>query len=224
MITEKYRKDYDGEFVISKVQLVDGKKTPLKEWIPNTVEVESLSKRAVSLVSTHDVSPLLVKRLENHKGGVLNSLALNVYTTDNMFLYLKPKFHIETNPDNLKKIITLKYDKNAIIYTNGLNCINHPGKFHLIPYGIKTTQEALTVWMACFDGNQEIFLLGHKCFNDNSTENSKVNQSIAQVMKIYSGHKFYHVTKSQSTPDCWKECLNLEIMPEREFISYCDIN
>ena len=46
MIQERYRKDYDGEFVILNTRVVNGEKIQDKEWIANPIENQHISSRA----------------------------------------------------------------------------------------------------------------------------------------------------------------------------------
>ena len=41
MITERYRKDYTGEFIITNTSWAGGKKRTQREWMPNPIENRS---------------------------------------------------------------------------------------------------------------------------------------------------------------------------------------
>jgi hypothetical protein len=80
---------------------------------------------------------------------------------------------------------------------------------------------ALAVYLAAFDGHQEIFLLG---YND-ETNGDALNweSQLTEIFMAYPGVKFYLVGESTRMPDQWVECFNVEPVDYPFFISYCDV-
>jgi len=73
MISERYRKDYTGEFIILNTAWSGGKKRTQREWMPNPVENHHISGRAACIGSAVDKPEFDFTILQNHKGGLLGS-------------------------------------------------------------------------------------------------------------------------------------------------------
>jgi hypothetical protein len=130
-------------------------------------------------------------------------------------------FAVETNPEKLKQILDTGYQENNVVYTTPRNCMTHPGEFYLIPYKPRLIDMTTAVYLAAFDGHQEVFLLG---YNDETPGDSLNWESqLADVFKAYPGVKFYLVGESTRMPDIWVDCFNVQVMTYLEFISYCDV-
>jgi hypothetical protein len=130
-------------------------------------------------------------------------------------------FAVETNNNNLATILAIGYQQDNIVYTTARNCIANPGEFYLIPYKPRLIDMTIAVYLAAFDGHQEVFLLG---YTDESPGDSLHWQSqLAEVFLAYPGVKFYLVGESSRMPDVWVDCFNTQIMTYLEFISYCDV-
>ena len=71
MIEERYRADYDGEFVILETKWSGGKKEQTREWVPNPIENQHISGRATCILSNIDQFRYDYRKLENHRGGLL---------------------------------------------------------------------------------------------------------------------------------------------------------
>jgi hypothetical protein len=217
----RYRTDYAGEFVILETKWNAGKKDESREWIPNPIENHHLSGRAAVIGSDFDKEHFDYTRLQRHRGGLLGSKKLQVYGTGPTAKEMRLDFTVETNSNNLNAILETGYQKDNIVYTTPRNCISHPGEFYLIPYKPRLIDIALTIYLAAFDGHQEIFLLG---YNDRTTVETLNWQSyITEVFQAYPGVKFYLVGESTRMFDEWVDCFNVQTMDYREFISYCDV-
>jgi hypothetical protein len=217
----RYRTDYAGEFVILETRWGAGKKEEAREWIPNPIDNYHLSGRAACIGSNLDQWQFDYTRLQRHRGGLLGSKKLQTYGTGLVAQQMRLDFAVETNTDNLSKILATGYQQDNIVYTTARNCIANPGEFYLIPYKPRLIDMTLAVYLAAFDGHQEVFLLG---YTDESPGNSLNWESqLAEVFLAYPGVKFYLVGESTRMPDVWVDCFNTQVMTYPEFISYCDV-
>lgn len=217
----RYRTDYAGEFVILETRWGAGKKEETREWIPNPIENHHLSGRAACIGSDLDRWQFDYTRLQRHRGGLLGSKKLQTYGTGSIAQQMRLDFAVETNTNNLAAILSTGYQQDNIVYTTARNCIANPGEFYLIPYKPRLIDMTIAVYLAAFDGHQEVFLLG---YTDESPGDSLHWQAqLADVFLAYPGVKFYLVGESTRMPDVWVDCFNTQVMTYPEFISYCDV-
>ena len=217
----RYRTDYAGEFVILETRWGAGKKEETREWIPNPIENHHLSGRAACIGSDFDLWQFDYTRLQRHRGGLLGSKKLQTYGTGSIAQQMRLDFAVETNTNNLAAILATGYQQDNIVYTTARNCIANPGEFYLIPYKPRLIDMTVAIYLAAFDGHQEVFLLG---YTDESPGDSLHWQAqLAEVFLAYPGVKFYLVGESTRMPDVWVDCFNTQVMTYPEFISYCDV-
>jgi hypothetical protein len=216
----RYRTDYAGEFVISESKWAGGKKEETREWIPNPIENHHISGRAACIGSDIDKFQYDYTRLQRHRGGLLGSKKLQTYGIGPVTQEMRLDFAVETNENNLTDILTKGYQKDNIVYTTPRSCVNHPGEFYLIPYNPRLIDIATILYLAAFDGHQEVFLLGY--LDITPVESLNWQSQITRVFSAYTGVKFYLVGESTRMPDEWVDCLNTQTMTYSEFISYCD--
>ena len=77
------------------------------------------------------------------------------------------------------------------------------------------------MYLAAFDGHQEVFLLGYNQHTD--AGNSAWQAHVSSVFSAYTGTKFVVVGMPHHAPEAWLEYPNVERMTYREFIAHCDI-
>ena len=217
----RYRVDYAGEFVILESRWGAGKKEETREWIPNPIENHHLSGRAACIGSDIDRERFDYTRLQRHRGGLLGSKKLQTYGTGVIAQEMRLDFTVETQTVNLNKILENNYQQDNIVYTTARNCISYPGEFYLIPYKPRLIDMAIAIYLAAFDGHQEVFLLGYLDQTDGDALHWQ--SQIAEVFLAYTGVKFYLVGESTRMPDEWLDCFNVQPMSYPEFISYCDV-
>jgi len=217
----RFRTDYAGEFVILESRWSNGKKEETRQWIPNPIENHHLSGRAACIGTDLDKPEFDYTRLQRHRGGLLGSKKLQTYGTGAIAQEMRLDFTIETHADGLAKILENGYQANNIVYTTPRNCIIHPGEFYLIPYNPRLLDLALILYLAAFDGHQEIFMLGYSDLVDGDTLNWTAH--VTQIFLAYTGIKFYLVGESTRMPTEWVDCDNVQTITYREFISYCDV-
>lgn len=218
MITEKYRADYDGEYVITKTIWTNGEKQQDREWVPNTVTNNQISDRAIVLYSSEIKQKYDPRRLTQHRGGLLGKKKLQIYAVDSAILDLPADFGITSDRAILEDIIHRDFNQRTVCYTNTTNCVRYPGEFHLIPYSPGMSSHALAVYLACFDGHKEVFL-----YNFNQLEDASILKQMAQVFNTYRSTKFYLVDQNVQLPSHWKNFNNVSFMSIRDWIFHCDI-
>jgi hypothetical protein len=223
MIEEHYRSDYDGEFVITDTIFKDGKKEQEREWIENPISNKHVSDRATCIADGTSIEGFLLNRLEGHKGGLLGSLSMQVYGVQDVFKKLRCDFLVALGQNILDDIKVSDYDEENIVYTSTRGCLDNQGAFYLIPQGTRTTPHATAVWIACFDEHKEIFLFGYDRYNDSANEQTKMINSVEEVMKTYTTVKFHHVRKDGDMPESWKYLPNIDSMTIQEYVSYADV-
>ena len=216
-----YRTDYPGEFVVTETQWGGGKKQQQREWVPNPIENHHISGRAACIGSNLDKHRFDYTILQRHRGGLLGSKKLQTYGIGSIANEMKLDFVAETNADMLKTFIDSGNWENNVIFTTGSNCIAYPEKFYLIPYNPKFLDLNTSIYLAAFDGHQEIFLLGYT--KDTPAGRPEWHEEIVKIMRAYSGVRFYFIGEVTNMYDEWFECANAQHMTYREFITYCDI-
>jgi hypothetical protein len=216
-----YRSDYAGEFVVVETKWTGGKKQQKREWVPNPIENHHISGRAACIGSQTDLSKFNYKKLEKHRGGLLGSKKLQTYGIGSIAKEMKLDFVCETNADALQEFIQTDYCDTHVVYTSGSNCLAYPEKFYLIPYNQRFLDLDTIIYLAAFDGHQEIFLLGYN--KDTSAGRPDWYQEIVKIMRAYTGTRFYFIGEVTNMYDDWFECVNAQHMTYREFITYCDI-
>jgi len=224
MIEEHYRSDYDGEFVITNTIFKDGKKEQEREWVDNPITNKHISDRATCIADGTSIEGFLLNRLEGHKGGLLGSLSMQVYGVQDVYKKLKCDFLVALGQEILDDIKASEYDEENIVYTSTSGCLNNEGAFYLIPQSTRTTPHATAVWLACFDEHKEVFLFGYDQFTDQAVEQTKMINSVNEVMKTYPTVKFHHVRKGGDMPESWKYLPNIDSMTINEYVSYADIS
>ena len=221
MLQARYRKDYEGEFIITRSTWSGGKKTQEREWIANPIENHHISGRAICIGSEDDCDWFDYTILQRHRGGLLGSKKLQTYGTGLIAQQMRLDFAVETNSNNLTGILETRYQRDNIVYTTARNCISSPGEFYLIPYKPRLIDMSTAVYLAAFDGHLEVFLLG---YTDETLGNSlNWEAQLDDVFVAYPGVKFYLVGENTRMPDIWVDCFNTQVMTYPEFISYCDV-
>ena len=221
MITQRYRKDYIGEFIIRNTSWAGGKKHTQREWIPNPIENHHISGRAACIATVADATHFDFTMLQHHKGGLLGSKKLQTYGTSEVAKHMRLDFTVEKDQTLLQELVNQDYFKKNILYTTPRNCIKFPKAFYTIPHNPVVIKQVALAYLAAFDGHQEIFLLGYHADADIGHSNWDVQME--QVIAAYPVTKFYHISYKSQTPASWKNYNNLVQLTHREFITYADI-
>lgn len=219
---ERYRSDYDGEFVILNTRYENGKKIQEKEWIANPIENQYISARAAVIGHGESRERFNIKNIEDHRGGLLGKKRLQTYGAQGCWKELRCDFYVENKSDQLEEIISTGYAEKSTVYTGVKNCIAYPGEFYLVPYNVKMSTVATALYIAAFDGHKELYLLGVDGTVDDKQFNRKEANDIVNVIETYKNSMFYFVSDRQ-IPDCFRKPTNVKAMGYREFISHCDV-
>jgi hypothetical protein len=221
MIPARYRRDYAGEFVVTRTRMADGRGHQSREWIPNAVENQHISGRAAVIGSSVDRERFDYARLQRHRGGLLAKKRLQTYASSEIWSEMPTDFFVTINRNTAKYIHTAEYHKNSIVYTSPNICMSYPGDFFLVPMSPQLSEIALAVYLAAFDQHEEIFLLGYN--NETPVQDSGWVSHVNSVFEAYTGTKFILVGTSVNMPDIWRNNRNVETMKYRDFVTYCDI-
>lgn len=221
MIHTRFRSDYAGEFIITESRWTAGCKQQTREWIPNPIENHHISGRAVCIGSSVDIWQFDYTRLQRHRGGLLGSKKVQTYGTASIAQQMRLDFTAVPDAGNLQQLKERNYQESNIVYTTARNCILNPGQFYLIPHSPRLTDIALILYLAAFDGHQEIFLIGYN--KEMPVSNTSWSANIESVFLAYPGVKFYLVGLKTNLPEHWLEHANVDHLDYRQFISYCDI-
>lgn len=221
MIENRYRRDYNGEFVITQTRMVDGRSEQTREWIPNAIENHHISGRAAVIGSRTDQERFQHQRLQRHRGGLLGKKRLQTYGTGDLWQDMVFDFFVTTDRDQAHDMVEKGYDVKSTVYTNANICIENPGRFYLVPFLQPVDNLALAVYLAAFDGHSEVFLLGFNIDTPGGT--ASWIQDVATVFVAYKSTQFVLVGTESNMPHAWRACANVVSMKHRKFISYCDI-
>ena len=221
MIEARYRRDYDGEFVITETRIADSRTEQTREWIPNAIENHHISGRAAVIGSRSDQERFRHQRLQRHRGGLLGKKRLQTYGTGDLWQDMAFDFFVTTDRGQAQAMANTGYDTRSTIYTNANICIENPGRFYLVPFIQPIDNLALAVYLAAFDGHQEIFMLGYNIDTRGGT--AAWIADVASVMSAYAATQFVLVGTESNRPETWRSHRNVISMTHRKFISYCDI-
>ena len=221
MIQERYRADYEGEFVITESKWAAGKKTQTREWVANPIDNQHISGRAACIGSTIDKSTFDYARLQRHKGGLLSSKKLQTYGTGTIAKEMRLNFAVEVDKTIINELVESGYVHDNIVYGSTRTCLMHPGEFYLIPYNTLMALEALVLWMAAFDGHKEIHALGYN--NDTVGTTREWSAHVNVVLMEYPSTKFIFIGEEVNISKDWRKNANVSCLNYRSFLSYCDI-
>lgn len=220
MISQRYRSDYTGEFVVRRTTFRDGVKIQDREWIPNAIENHHISSRAAVLVGDTDRSRFDYARLQHHHGGLRGNKKLQTYGTAMTWQHLRLDFYVTTDSIVLAMIDHSDYSQDTVVYTDRRRVLEFPQKFFLVPYCPLIADPALAMYLAAFDGHREIFVLGAVQHQD---RNLDWQHHVLEVIQCYSTCQFYFVGVEAAMPMSWRSQPNFDSMTVRRFVTHCDI-
>ena len=221
MIQARYRRDYDGEFVVVETRLVNGRNQQTREWISNPIENHHISGRAAVIGSRTLSHRFQYQRLQRHRGGLLGKKRLQTYGTGDLWQDMRFDFFVCSDRQQIGSIIEQEYDRRCTVFTTGRICIDNPGRFYIIPYLPQIDVLAMPVYLAAFDGHAEVFMLGY-CLETLGGSRTWI-ADIDSVITAYAGTSFVLVGVEGNMPESWRNHSNVRCMAVPEFVSYCDI-
>lgn len=217
----RYRQDYPGEFVITETKFSGGRKHEKREWIENPIINQHVSGRAVAIGSSDDISRFDYRILATHRGGLMGSLKVQTYGTADIANQMRVDFTVDTDYAKLQSLVETKYTDHNIVYTTAKNCTKQPGVFCLIPHHPHICTEALPIYIAAFDGHNEVYLIGYS--NETTAGHDNWIKQITDIITAYAGTMFIMVGNKFNMPSEWLSCPNTKTMNNRDFITYCDV-
>lgn len=221
MNVARFRRDYDGEFIVTEVKVSANTTTQSREWVPNAVTNQHVSPRAV-VVGGHDVFGRFdFRKLKNNKGGLLARKALQTYGTANLWQHMPFHFFVTTESGQAREMIKSGYTQNNIVFTTSKICLENPGHFYPVPYLPVLDQLALAVYLAAFDEHSEVYLVNYNV--ETPAGSAGWIQDVNTVIRVYDTVKFILVGTEAAMPKQWRTNANCSVMSIREFISHCDI-
>lgn len=224
MIQERYRTDYDGEFVIIRTTFKNGQKEQEREWVPNPIENNYISARAVVIGSGSSRSKFPIHRLQGHKGGLLGKKRLQSYGAEGAWKELQCDFYIDTLYNEQEELMQTEYHERVAVYTSAKQCVKYPGKFYMVPYNVGLNSDAaLAMYIAAFDGHNEVYCVGVDATDYEGNPFPKVIAQIAQIVETYQNTQFIFVNNNENLYPEWRKCNNYKWMDYSTFISHCDV-
>ena len=221
MIQARYRRDYDGEFVVLETKIAGGTSNQTREWIPNVIHNHHTSGRAAVIGSRALSHRFQYQRLQRHRGGLLGRKRLQTYGTSDLWQDMKFDFFVTTDRSEINAMAERGYDQNCTVYTSARICIDNPGRFYHIPYLPQIDSLAMPVYLAAFDGHAEIFMLGY-CLETPATARNWI-ADVDSVISAYKGTEFMLVGVEGNMPESWRSHSNVQCMTTGDFVSYCDV-
>lgn len=222
-ITNRYRADYTGEFVVTNLVWAGNQKHQTREWLPNPIENQHISGRAAVIGSALDQEQFDFKKLEKHKGGLLGQKKLQTYGSGDLWKSMKFDFYVTSSDSHLQEVNATGYSEQNIVYTTAKNVSKYPGKFYLVPHIGRLDELAMAVYLAAFDGHNEVFLFGYN--NDTHDIAGRITwkEHVNSIFAAYKTTEFILVGTETNMPDMWKNNRNVSCQNFRQFITYCDV-
>jgi hypothetical protein len=244
-ITKLYRSSYTGEDQISEMTYSGGDWVKTTQYVPIASQDTTGSGIAVVLgngISRLNLHPDLFRLLSNHKGGAAVNGALHTYGCNAILRDFVPDFTV-ANKRVASEIVRSRLCDDNIVYGTAEMISTFPGKFYYIPQNPNWDAGAMAAYLACFDGNTQVYLMGfdlnsgetdyqYNVYADtngypaqHSTNTEKYfEDSMLQVMNTYSDVEFVRVMpdKFHYMPESWKYQLNLRQITFKEFVYEVD--
>lgn len=221
MIERRYRKDYPGEFVVINTDIRLGIKEQRREWIENPVTQPSKSKRAAVIGSAVDREQFDYQCLERKHKGARGLNQLVTYGTGQIWRDLRLDVFCSTNRPNLQYLQQSGYQDNTPIYTTARFCLMFPEKFFMIPFQPAMNDLASAIYLAAFDGFQDIYLFGYS--QDTPGDTRRWQEDVAEVISTYNTHNFIFVGGVANMPDIWRNLPNADFWNHKKFLYYGNI-
>lgn len=221
MLIKRHRSEYLGEFVLTETRFSQGTKNQNREWIPNPIQNQHISGRAAVIGSDADRARFDYTRLRKHRGGLLGTKRLQTYGSGDIWQNMILDFWISTQRQQVAAAASASYCDKTTAYSSTRSCFDNPGKFFVVPFQPVINDLAAAVYLAAFDGHQEIFLLGYN--NDTPASDTNWAHDVTRVIQTYHTAQFWLVGTAGNMPDQWRNCTNVDVMDYRRFVSYCDV-
>lgn len=221
MLTLAYRKDYTGEFIVVNTDIHLGIKQQRREWIDNPITNQHTSGRAVIIASSHDRASFDYARLQRHRGGLRGSLRLQTYGVADVWQHMRLDFYTASERALITQLAATDYPDSTTVYTSTRFCLMFPGRFYTVPYQPHLGDIAKMLYLAAFDGHEEIYVLGMN--NDTRPGPAAWLADVLEVMTVYDQHEFFLIGVRSNMPEALLDLPNVNTLDYRQFITRCDI-
>ena len=158
-IDKKYRQYYQGENIVTSRTHSGGVWADTVEWVPNSITNNQISNKAVIIGNGMSRQNLDIQRLKNPMG-LLGAGTVQTYGCNALYRDYTPDFLIAKGDDIIKEIATNGYPTQHIVYTSAIHLLEYPNTFYLIPNDPYTDAGTTAVYLACFDGHKQIYMVG----------------------------------------------------------------
>jgi hypothetical protein len=245
-IKKWYRKDYQGENIVTDMVHSSKKWNITQEWIPNAVVNNQISNRACVIGNGISRKAFNVGAVIGHFGGLLAKEKLQTYGCNALYRDHTPDFLVVSGEDTeiVSEVVNSGYCDNNVVYASAPHIQKHPGAFYLIPQDPGWNSGSIAAYLACFDGHTTVYLLG---FDGQDTEAYNYNvyagtpgyqternaqadpaffdATMKQIFDLYKDVQFIRVMPSEyaAMPEAWKYCTNLKQISFRQFVLDADL-
>lgn len=234
MIAERYRRDYQGEFVVNTTTVRDSIKHQDRVWVPTPIENHHITGYAAVIASNVDRDRFDHTRLQRHRGGLRASRKLFTYGTGDVWRDMRLDYYAGTDQAELQDITQhvvhevtplltreLRYHHVTKIYTSSGRYLENSAGFLLIPHSPLLSDPALPLYLAAFDGVREIYMLGYN--KETMSPDSVWHRDVLHIMRTYPGTRFILVGTPSNMPTEWLALRNVGAITHRRFVTQCDI-
>jgi len=239
-----YTADYEGEMLIEETTWKDRRKTEDKVWFAKTIINEEHNGIAHIIGNGLSRKNFDLRLLHGQKGGEGGVSPIGqTYGCNLLFIDFTPTFLICNNKFLCAEIAASKYCEDNIVYSNQRQISKHTGHFHLYPHFKPNNAGTLAAWLACADGNKEVYLLGfdfyetgaeniyykqRSCYNfvaEAEDCNAKWTKQLVNLINLYDDVSFYRVVEHKKTniPDKLLWLDNFKQITYPEYVNLCSI-
>jgi hypothetical protein len=238
-----YRKDYQGEDVITDLVRTNNEWNKTQEYIPNQISNLQVSNRALIIGNGPTRSGMDLNVIKNHKAGIRGRSRLQTYGCNALYRDFTPDFLVATGAEIVGEIANSDYCTDHVVYANAWAIASYTQKFYLIPQDPAWDAGSLAAYLACFDGHKKVFLLGFdgndpggldwNVYNDTagylpatqSISEEFWTVSMSKVFNTYPDVDFVRVmpTAGYRLPERWKYYTNLRQIDFRQFVIEADL-
>lgn len=241
-----FRKDYQGEEIVTDLVHIDNRWDVTKEWIGNSVINNQISNKACIIGNGISRKRFPLNTVLGHFGGLLAREKLQTYGCNALYREHAPDFLVVSGDDSgiVTEIANSGYCDNHVVYAAAPHIQYHPGKFYLIPQDPGWNSGSIATYLAAFDGHTTIYMLG---FDGQDTEHYNYNMyagtqhyqternaqagpafldlTMKAIFDTYDNVDFVRVMPSQysTMPEEWKYCTNLRQISFRQFALEADL-
>lgn len=238
-----FRKDYQGEEVITELVRTNNLWHKTEEYIPNQVSNLQVSNRALIIGNGPTRLGLDLNIIKNHKAGIRGLSRLQTYGCNALYRDFTPDFLVATGDEIVNEIADSDYCTEHIVYANAWAVAGYPQKFYLIPQDPAWDAGTLATYLACFDGHKKIFLLGFDGTDPSGVDWNVYNGTsgylstaatiseefwslgMSKIFSTYSDVEFVRVmpTENYRIPERWKYFTNVRQVNFRQFVIEADL-